>query len=99
MRQKKKRPLPKRTKLRDERLARSMDERVAQEGLLLGVAEEFYVMMDALSLTRTACARQLRVPESHIKRILEGRNMTLRTLASLLFALGYRAEVRFVKAT
>jgi len=99
MSKKTKRSLPVRTKLRNIRMARSVDAAVAQEGLLLSVAEEFYVMMESLGLTRTACARQLRVPESHIKRILEGRNMTLRTLASVLFILGYTAEVRFVKAT
>lgn len=74
-----------------------MDARLAQEELLLAVAEEFYVMLDQLALTKSACARKLRVPESHVKRILDGRNMTLRTLASLLFELGYRVEVRFAK--
>jgi len=97
MTKKRTRPPSAQTKLRKEKLARAMDEHVAQEELILSVAEEFYVMMDELGLTRTSCARQLRVPESHVKRILEGRNMTLRTLASVLFTLGYRAEVRFAK--
>lgn len=47
----------------------------AQVGQTIGQA------IEGSGFTKTAFAKQLGVPESHINRLVVGRNLTLRTLA------------------
>lgn len=93
---KKKRVASKRRRASPPELSPEMQELVAQSSLILNVAQGFAGMLEELQTTRTQYAKLLKVPESHVKRVMEGRNMTLRTLASLLYAAGYHAEVTFV---
>ena len=79
-----------------KKLKAGVERLTAQETLILDVTAAFASIMGRERLTRTAMARQLGVPESHVKRLMEGRNMTLRTLASTLYKLGYRAQIKFV---
>ena len=58
-------------------LSPAMGALVAQEDLILAVATRFSSMLDELQTTRTQYAKLIRVPESHVKRLMEGRNMTL----------------------
>lgn len=68
----------------------------AQEGLIVDVAETIYEAMDKRRVLRVDLAKQLGCSKALVSQMLNGkRNMSLRTLADIAHALGYRVEIRF----
>jgi len=69
---------------------------LAQEALLLNVSEEILRMLDRNGRSRTSLARDLGMSERALAEILAGRNITLRTLATIASALGARVDLVMV---
>lgn len=68
---------------------------VAQELLLAEVAEEIWAKLEQAGLNKTELAERMGASKGHVSQVLSGsRNMTLRTLSDICFALGKRAVVR-----
>lgn len=69
---------------------------VAQETLILDVTEELLREMHGLDISRVQLAQKLGKPKSQISQLFSGsRNMTLRTLADICWALGLKPRVTF----
>lgn len=65
-----------------------------QERLILDATEHIYRLLEEQGLTKADLAQKLGKTPSHVTKVLYGdRNMTLRTLADFLFALGYTARI------
>ena len=68
----------------------------AQEQLIVAVAERIWEQMEERHLTKSEIAAALGKSKAFVTQLLDGkRNMTLRTLSDIAFALGVRCEVRF----
>jgi transcriptional regulator with XRE-family HTH domain len=66
-----------------------------QERLVLWTTERIAEVMQQSELTRADLARLLGTSRANVTGLLSGeRNLTLRTLADVCFALGYRADLR-----
>jgi len=67
---------------------------VAQETLIADATELICDVMERQGVSRLDLARRLGKSKGFVSQILTGeRNMTLRTFADVLFALGHRAEL------
>lgn len=67
-----------------------------QEDLIAKVTADLCQEMDCQGVTRAQLAERTNTSRSNITQVLTGsRNMTLRTLADIGFALGVDIEVRF----
>jgi transcriptional regulator with XRE-family HTH domain len=65
-----------------------------EERLILDATESIHLLMDEQELNRAELARRVGVSKGHISQLLDGKsNMTLRTLARLMKALGHRAHI------
>lgn len=61
---------------------------VAQELLITGVTEAIWAAMEQSGLKKSELAKQIGVTKGYISQVLSGsRNMTLRTLSDICFAL------------
>lgn len=73
------------------------DRLVAQETLIVDATEAICEAMegqDSEAVTRKELARRVGCGKSHVTQLLSGdRNLTLRTLSDLAFALGQRITV------
>jgi transcriptional regulator with XRE-family HTH domain len=77
-------------KHRDREYAALLEE----ERLILDATEAIQRLMDEQAINRTELARRIGVTKGHVSQLLDGkRNMTLRTLAGLLWTLGHRARI------
>jgi transcriptional regulator with XRE-family HTH domain len=64
---------------------------VAQEVLITQATEEIWRAMEEAGINKAELAKKMGVTKGHISQILNGsRNMTLRTLADICFALDYQ---------
>ena len=75
---------------------------LAQEEFILGATELIFELMEKTGVTKAELARRVGRTRGYLTQVLDGnRNMTLRTLAELTTALGYRprldAELRAAK--
>ncbi len=61
-----------------------------QERLILWLAEELASAIGAAGLTRREVAQKLGTSKAHITQALSGRNLTLRTVADIAWATGFR---------
>jgi len=62
---------------------------VAQEQLILKVTEAIYLKMEEMGVNRVQLANRLGKTKANVSQLLSGnRNMTLRSLADISFALG-----------
>lgn len=69
---------------------------VAQELLITEVTEAIWKVMEEASITKSELARRMKATKGHVSQVLSGsRNMTLRTLADICFALGNRPVFHF----
>jgi len=67
---------------------------VEQESLILEATELLSKLMKDQGISKADLARELGKTRSYVSQLLNGgRNMTLRTLADLLFALDHRAQL------
>ena len=67
----------------------------AQESLILEVTEEIWCLLDEKDMTKSQLAKAMQKSKAHITQLLDGsRNMTLRTLSDILFALGVKPSFR-----
>jgi transcriptional regulator with XRE-family HTH domain len=67
----------------------------AQEVLIAQATEEVWKAMEEANISKAELAKRMGVTKGHISQILNGsRNMTLRTLADICFALDYRPALR-----
>lgn len=65
-----------------------------QESLILAATESLCELMDQRAVTKAELARRIGKSRGFVTQILSGnRNMTLRTLADLAFALGSKVDV------
>lgn len=81
-----------------EWLGESDDNRrlMAEETLLLDVTEKIWDALEERGLTKADLSRRLGQSKSHVTQLLNGsRNMTLRTLADIAYALDLPVRVRF----
>jgi len=63
----------------------------AQEALIEEAGELVAEAMNRLNLSKSQLAKRIGVTKAHITQLLSGsRNMTLRTLADLMHAMGHR---------
>lgn len=61
---------------------------VAQETLITSVTEEIWKAMEEAGINKAELARKLGATKGYVTQVLNGsRNMTLRTLADICFAL------------
>lgn len=83
--------------------ASARDQRLfAQEGLILEVSESILEVMDGAKVSKAELANRLDTSKSYITQVLSGtRNLTLRTLADMGWALGreVRVEIGAPRAT
>lgn len=67
---------------------------VAQERLITQVTEAIWKAMEDAEVNKTELASRMGTTKGYISQILSGsRNMTLRTLADICFALDRRADI------
>lgn len=82
--------------LLDDRWANASAEdqkEFAQEGLILQVTEAIWAQLEARGWTKSDLARALGTSKSNVTQLLNGnRNLTLRTLSDICFAL--KAAIR-----
>jgi transcriptional regulator with XRE-family HTH domain len=75
-----------------EQWAKQSDENsklLAQELLITEVTESIWKAMEDAGLTKTELASRMNTTKGYVSQVLSGsRNMTLRTLADICFALG-----------
>jgi len=65
----------------------------AEESLVIDVLEEICAWMDRQNVTRADLARRLKTSRANVTQMLNGRNVSLRTLAAVVHVLG--GELRF----
>lgn len=69
---------------------------LSQEQLILDVTENILELLEKKGLTQTDLAHRLQRSKSHVSKLLSGeRNMTLRTLSDLGFALNQAVDIEF----
>ena len=69
-----------------------------EEELILEVTEAVSVVMEKEGISKAQLAKRLGKTKGFISQLLSGgRNLTLRTLAGLVDALGYRVTIRVSK--
>ena len=67
----------------------------AQEEFILDVSEEIWALLESQGMTKVEIAEKLNKSQAYISQILNGsRNMTLRTLSDIAFALNCRAQIK-----
>lgn len=67
-----------------------------QEELILEATESIWEQLNSQGVTKTELAEKLGTSQSHVTQLLSGsRNMTLRTLADIAFALGRKVRIKF----
>lgn len=67
---------------------------IEEERLVLAASEQIGSLMDAVGVSRAELARRLGKSRGFVTQVLGGeRNMTLRTLADLAFALDHRMSL------
>lgn len=70
----------------------------AQEELLMDVTESICEVLEKENINRKELARRMKRSKAYISQLLNGgRNLTLRTLADILFALGYKVRFEIIK--
>ena len=66
-----------------------------REALAFEASELISRLMEEQQVSKTDLARLVGTSKSHVTQLLSGsRNLTLRTLADLAFALGHKVEIR-----
>ena len=71
-----------------------------EEELILDVTEALSEMLEEEGMTQTMLAQRLGKTKGFVSQILAGgRNLTLRTIADIADALGYRIRIVFSKET
>lgn len=84
--------MPRQKKQEEENL--SYDRMLVQEELILEFTERICEFMDSHSISRSELARRLGKTKGFVSQLLGGgRNLTLRTIADVLYAL--HADFRF----
>ena len=88
------------SKLNDWVAASSEQQRLfAQEKLIVDAAEEIWAAMEKPQCSKAQLAAALGKSKAFVSQILDGsRNMTLRTLADIAFALDKKVCVRLLDA-
>lgn len=75
-------------------MSENFDRLVEQEDLILSATELVCELMEEKSTSKADLARAIGRSRGYVTQILAGsRNMTLRTLADLTFAMGHRIEI------
>ena len=70
-----------------------------QEGLIIDVSEAIWEILEDQNISKAELAERLGTSRANITKLLDGsRNMTLRTLADIATALGYKVRVNFTEA-
>ncbi|MEX2148968.1 MAG: helix-turn-helix transcriptional regulator [Steroidobacteraceae bacterium] len=71
----------------------------AQEALIVDVAEEIWATLDKVGMSKAQLAEKLGRSKAFVTQVLNGtRNMTLRTLADISFALGVNVCMRLTRS-
>jgi len=71
---------------------------VAQELLITEVTEAIWKAMEEAGVNKTELAGRMEATKGYVSQVLSGsRNMTLRTLADICFALGEKPSFHMVK--
>jgi transcriptional regulator with XRE-family HTH domain len=71
------------------------DRLLAEEELILEATEEIWEALTSDEISKAELAGRLGVSKSHVTQLLNGaRNMTLRTLADIAFALKRKVQVK-----
>lgn len=71
------------------------ERQFAEEGLILEVAEAIFQAMETKNMSKSDLAASLGKSKAYVSQLLSGsRNMTLRTLADIAFALGMKAAFK-----
>ncbi|USE34103.1 helix-turn-helix transcriptional regulator [Endozoicomonas sp. SCSIO W0465] len=66
----------------------------AQEDLIMNVTEDILVIMEDKGISKAELARKLSKSRSYVSQVLDGaRNMTLRSLADICYALDIKPTV------
>jgi transcriptional regulator with XRE-family HTH domain len=74
--------------------SQNYDALLEEERLILDATEAIQRLMDDQELTRVELARRIGSTKGNVSQLLDGnRNMTLRTLARLLGAVGHRGKI------
>jgi transcriptional regulator with XRE-family HTH domain len=71
----------------------------AQEGLILEATEEVWSAMERTGKSKAELARLLSTSKANITQMLGGRNLTLRTLADIAFALGQTVRLQITETS
>ena len=70
----------------------------AQEDFIMDVTESFHELLQRENISKTSLAKLTGKTKGFISQILNGgRNLTLRSISDLAYAVGYRAIVNFEK--
>ena len=68
---------------------------LAQEVLITEVTEAIWKAMEEAGVTKAGLAKKMEATKGHVSQVLNGsRNMTLRTLADICFALDHKPSLR-----
>lgn len=70
------------------------DRLLSEERLILNATEKVYEALDCANVSKKSLAEKLGISKSEVGQRLSGRrNLTIRSLASMLHALGYEATI------
>ncbi|EOC1277710.1 XRE family transcriptional regulator [Cronobacter sakazakii] len=74
------------------------DREMARERLLFNTTEDILIGMEDAGLNQTDLAKKLGKSKAYVSQLLDGtRNMTLKTLADISYALGAEAKVCIIR--
>lgn len=74
------------------------DREMASERLVFNTTEDILLAMQDTGITKRELAKKLGKSASHVSQLLDGtRNMTLKTLSDISYALGAEAKVVILK--
>lgn len=72
----------------------------AEEDLIVAVTEQIWDLMEEKSISKADLAKKMEKSRAFLTQVLSGsRNMTLRTLADIAFALGENVTISFNNST
>ncbi|MGO3567025.1 MAG: helix-turn-helix transcriptional regulator [Serratia grimesii] len=81
-----------------QEMDRTEDREMAYERLIFNTTEDIFLALEDAGMTQKDLACKMGKSRSHISQLLDGtRNMTLKTLSDIAYAIGVVSKVKILK--